>query len=79
MNCSFKPIFLHIYLNYFHKFLSYCAAAGNREGGGAVEGGAVICGADGSKVGCFGDVMKVSESHQVDAAAAGAQEPSARA
>lgn len=49
------------------------------EGGGAVEGGVVISGADGTKVGCFGDVMKVSESHQVDAAAAGAQETSARA
>lgn len=32
------------------------------EGGGAVEGGSVISGADGSKVGCFRDVMKVSES-----------------
>lgn len=50
-----------------------------RLGVGAVEGGTVISGTDGTKVGCFGDVMKVSESHQVDAAAAGAREPSARA
>lgn len=65
---------MHIYSNTFQKSVSNRAAAGNAEGGG--EGGRVICGTDGTKVGCFRDVMKVSESHQVDAAAAGVYEPS---